>query len=239
MKKIFTVLAFVFCYAGALARPACAGVSPIDVSDETLEASDATTATADVANAASDAANATDDSTTATKTTTEVSMLTSAIDESATLSALDAEALRNPMPEVAALPAQLVTQEASSPDAKALYEANTTEATTDSSEKNREGEMLAVASNLDGAALSGLKTFELQDAQDSAAKDLISNSDSSESLLATNAVLARQGIIEQRQVGQMEAIDVLAVDQQLTEEAMSFKSQADDHDETAALFTAP
>ena len=65
-------------------------------------------------------ANAVADGTTAAKTTTEVNMLTSAIDESAALSALDAEALRNPMPAAATMPAQMVTEEPSTPDAKAL-----------------------------------------------------------------------------------------------------------------------
>ena len=230
MRKIFPVLVLVFCCTGALAGPACAqGLPVVDAEGDT----------AATENAASDSANAVADGTTAAKTTTEVSMLTSAIDESAALSALDAEALRNPMPAAATMPAQMVTEEPSTPDAKALYAANTTEATTDSAEQNREEEMLAVASNLDSAALSGLQTFELQDAQDGAAKDLISSSASAEALLAVNAVLARQGIIEQREVGQMEAVDVLATDQQLTEEAMSFKSQADDHDEAAALFVTP
>lgn len=222
MRKSVVVAAILFTGGGGLVSSAHAQGLP--VMDDAAEISDA--------------AIALESATTAANTLSQLKMLTSTINVATTLATLDGDSLRNPLPTAASMPGQLVTESPSTTQARALYTANNTEASTDSAEADREAEMLSVASNLDSAALQGLGAFEKQAAQDAAEKSMISTSASAEALLATNAVLERQQIINERQTGQMAAVEVLATAQEMVNQANARESQEQDHEKTAALFSA-
>ncbi|HVE21789.1 MAG TPA: hypothetical protein VNC39_07425 [Acidocella sp.] len=195
--------------------------------DAQLVVTDPTADPAEVADAASDAI-------TAAKETEELEVITSK----------EADALSMPDPDpvatTASLQSQLVTPTPTAGNAEELYSANTAEATEnattgDSGEQNK----LAVATNLDGAALNALDDFAAQATeQDTTDVTAIDAAPNEEALLGVVADEAQQDGETAREDGELDAMVVLAESQNQINEAQEAENETEGHKETSALLAA-